>query len=111
LLRFPQIVGEIDERDQNRLKEGLERLGLPYNVALEVGNIETVKYYVARGHGIAVVPGMCLSSEDDSIFHMIEIPKEFEGETSYGVVLRRDKYISTALRDLLSLLDVPASGS
>ena len=84
----------------------VDGLGLPFNVALEVGNFETVKFYVARGHGIAVVPGMCLSNEDETIFHIIEVPEEFEGETTYGVILRKDKYISSALQSLLTLLEV-----
>ena len=107
LMRFPQVVAEIDDREQHRVREGLERLGLPFNVALEVGNIETVKYYVARGHGIAVVSGMCLSGEDESIFHIIEIPEALEGETTYGVILRKDKHISSSLRGLLTILEVP----
>lgn len=107
LLRYPQIVSEIDDQDQDRVKEGLERLGLPFNVALEVGNIETVKFYVARGHGIAAVSGMCLTREDESKFHIIEIPDEFEGEFTYGVILREDKHISPSLRGLLTLLEVP----
>ena len=59
------------------------------------------------GHGLAVLPGMCLSGEDEAIFHIIEIPEDFEGETTYGVILRKDKYISSALRSLLTLLEVP----
>ncbi len=107
LSRYPQVVAEIDNREQIRVRDTLERLGLPFNVALEVGNIETVKHYVARGHGIAAVSGMCLSREDEAIFHIIEVPEDFEGETTYGVVLHKDKYISSALRSLLTLLDVP----
>ncbi len=107
LLRYPQVVAEIDNREHHRVKEVLERLGLPFNVALEVGNIETVKYYVARGHGIAAVSGMCLSREDESIFHIIEIPEALEGETAYGVILREDKHISPSLRGLLTILEVP----
>jgi DNA-binding transcriptional LysR family regulator len=107
LSRYPQVVAEIDNREQIRVRDTLERLGLPFNVALEVGNIETVKYYVAHGHGLAVVSGMCLSREDEAIFHIIEVPEDFEGETTYGVILHRDKYISSALRSLLTLLEVP----
>jgi molybdate transport repressor ModE-like protein len=107
LLRYPQVVAEIDNREQLRVRDTLERLGLPFNVALEVGNIETVKYYVARGHGIAAVSGMCLSREDESIFHIIEIPEALEGETTYGVILREDKHISPSLRGLLTILEVP----
>lgn len=107
LLRYPQVVAEIDDREQHRVRIGLERLGLPFNVALEVGNIETVKYYVARGHGIAAVSGMCLSREDESIFHIIEIPEALEGETTYGVILREDKHVSSSLRGFLTILEVP----
>jgi DNA-binding transcriptional LysR family regulator len=107
LSRYPQVVAEIDNQEQIRVRDTLERLGLPFNVALEVGNFETVKYYVARGHGLAVVPGMCLSREDEAIFHIIEVPEDFEGETTYGVILRKDKYISSALRTLLTILEVP----
>ncbi len=107
LSRYPQVVAEIDNWEQIRVKDTLERLGLPFNVALEVGNIETVKHYVARGHGIAAVSGMCLSREDEEIFHIIEVPEDFEGETTYGVLLHKDKYISSALRSLLTLLEVP----
>ncbi len=107
LSRYPQVVAEIENREQLRVRNTLERLGLPFNVALEVGNFETVKYYVAHGHGLAVVPGVCLSSEDEAIFHIIEVPEDFEGETIYGVLLHRDKYISSALRTLLTLLEVP----
>ncbi len=107
LSRYPQVVAVIENLEQLRVRNTLERLGLPFNVALEVGNFETVKYYVARGHGLAVVPGMCLSSEDEAIFHIIEVPEDFEGETTYGVLLHRDKYISSALRTLLTLLEVP----
>ena len=106
LSRYPQVVAEFNDTDNPRVRDTLERLGLPFNVSLEVGNIETVKYYVAHGQGLAVLPGMCLSREDEAIFHIIEVPEEFEGETTYGVILRRDKYISSALRTLLGLLDV-----
>lgn len=107
LSQYPQVVAEIEKRERLRVRNTLKRLGLPFNVALEVGNYETVKYYVAHGHGLAVVPGMCLSSEDEATFHIIEVPEEFEGETTYGVLLHRDKYISSPLRNLLTLLDVP----
>ncbi len=50
---------------------------------------------------------MCLTLEDEAIFHIIEVPEDFEGETTYGVLLHRDKYISSALRSLLTLFEVP----
>ncbi len=106
LSRYPQVVGEIESDEHNRIRAGLERLGLPYNVALEVGNNETVKHYVAHGYGIAVVSGLSLTPEDEAAFHIVEIPKDFDSETVYGVVLRKDKYVSAPLAALLGLLNV-----
>jgi len=54
---------------------------------------------------------MCLDREDESTFHIIEIPEELEGETTYGVILREDKHISPSFRGLLTLLEVPDLGS
>ncbi len=106
LLRYPQVTTGLDD-NEDRVKATLERLGLPFNVSVEVGDIDTMKYYVSQGHGLAVLNGACLTKEDKAVFHMIEIPDEFEHETRYGVLLRRDKYISPALRTLLTLLEVP----
>jgi molybdate transport repressor ModE-like protein len=111
LPRYPLVITAIENWEQHRVRQRLERLGLPFNVALEVGNTETVKHYVARGHGIAAISGMCLTREDESIFHIIEIPEELEGETTYGVILREDKHMSPSLRGLLTLLEVPNIGS
>ena len=115
LLRYPQVVAEIDNSGQHRVRNsGQARAGTSrpsFQCRLEVGNIETVKYYVARGHGIAAVSAMCLSREDESIFHIIEIPEELGSETTYGVILRKDKHISPSLRGLLTLLEVPNIGS
>jgi LysR family cys regulon transcriptional activator len=105
LLRYPQVTTGLDG-NEDRVKATLESLGLPFNVSVEVGDIDTMKYYVSEGHGLAVLNGACLTKEDKAIFHMIEIPEEFEHETVYGVLLRRDKYISPALRTLLTLLNV-----
>ena len=96
------------ESNEDRIRETLERLELPYNVSVEVGEIDTMKHYVAQGHGLALVNGACLSKEDEESFHIIPVPDEFEHETKYGVLLRRDKYISPPLRTMLDLLEVPS---
>ena len=106
LLRYPLITGEIENQEQNRLKISLEQLGLPYNVGLEVGNIETVKHYVARGHGLAAISGVRLSPEDESIIHIIKTPEEFRSETTYGVTIRKDKHLSSPLSGLLDLFEM-----
>lgn len=107
IMRYPLVSTEEDDPDDQRVQETLRREGLPYNVRLHVGNLQSVKHYVARGLGIAVVPELCLAESDD--IESIGIPDEFHGETTYGVILRRDKHLTTPLKSLLQLIGIDLS--
>jgi DNA-binding transcriptional LysR family regulator len=98
----PLIVSE----GNRRLEDALRQRGLPYCVAFEVGTPETVKPYVARGLGIAVLPGICLTEGDRNTLEVVPLPRELRGDTTYGVVIRRDKRPSELLRGLLTFLGV-----
>ena len=106
VMRNPLIMPEPSDPAHSRVAHALVQLGLPYNVAFEVGTNETVKHYVELGLGVAVLSGICLTEGDRGKLEAIEIPKEFGGTTTYGVVLRRDKYISVSLSRFLSLLGI-----
>jgi len=58
------------------------------------------------GLGVAVVSGLCLVDADRSSMEIVEIPAELGGESTYGVVVRKDKHRSRLLADLLMLLGV-----
>ena len=75
----------------------------PFTVALEVSTIDTLKHYVARGLGIAVVSGFAVTREDRARLEVIPIPEEFGGATTYGVVLRRDKHHTPLLKSLIAM--------
>jgi DNA-binding transcriptional LysR family regulator len=105
ILRYSLIVSEA-QIEGHILKDTLGRLNLPINIGLEVGTFETLKHYVARGLGIAVVSGLCLTKADRTHFEIVQVPAEFGGETTYGVILRRDKSLNKPLSTLLRLLDV-----
>ncbi len=106
VMRYPLIAPERGDPAYTRISQALEQLGLPFNVAFEVGTIETVKHYVELGLGLAVVSGICLTREDQGKLEAIEIPKEFGGTSTYGAVLRRDKHLSVPLQRFLALLDI-----
>jgi DNA-binding transcriptional LysR family regulator len=105
VLRYPLIVSEA-QSEAHLLKDTFGRLNLPLNIGIEVGTFETVKHYVARGLGIAVVSGLCLTIEDRTHLETVEVPAEIGGETIYGVILRHDKSLSRPLTSLLQLLGV-----
>ncbi|OGA19299.1 MAG: hypothetical protein A3H32_04180 [Betaproteobacteria bacterium RIFCSPLOWO2_02_FULL_63_19] len=104
---YPLVVAEKDDPDDSKLEETLARHKLPFNVALEAGTEETLKYYVLRGLGVAVLSGMSLDDADRKLFEVIEIPQEYGGDNTYGTVMRRDKHVSRPLRGLLGLLNGP----
>jgi DNA-binding transcriptional LysR family regulator len=104
--RYALVVSEPDDPDDRRIEETLRERGLPYNVALEAGTQETLKYYVLRGLGVAVLSGISLDDADRRLFDLIEIPSEYGGDTTYGVIMRQDKHLSRPLGNLLELLNV-----
>ena len=103
IMRFPLIVAEV-QLEGSILKGTLDRLKLPLNVGMEVGTFDTLKHYVARGLGVALVPGLCVTESDRTLLEVVQVPRELDADTHYGVVLRRDKHISPLLKSLLDIM-------
>ncbi|MSQ14959.1 MAG: LysR family transcriptional regulator [Dehalococcoidia bacterium] len=106
IIRYPMIVGEAEEAEHHRLREGLANLGLPLKVAFEVSDFEAVKRYVSLGLGVAVVSGICLTEDDQTRLEIVKIPPDYGGQTTYGVLIRERKYVDAALKGVLTLLEV-----
>lgn len=101
--RYPLIIQEV-QREDPRLREAFERYHVPFTVALEVSTIDTLKYYVAHGMGIAVISGSSVTQEDHARLEVIAIPEEMGGTNRYGVVVRRDKHRTPLLKALIAIL-------
>jgi LysR family transcriptional regulator, cyn operon transcriptional activator len=101
--RYPLVILEV-QREDSRLREAFERHNVPFTVAFEVSTIDTLKHYVARGMGIAVISGFSVTQEDRARLEVIEIPEEMGGTNRYGVVVRRDKHRTALLKALIALL-------
>jgi DNA-binding transcriptional LysR family regulator len=101
--RYPLIILEV-QREDPRLREAFERHNVPFAVAFEVSTIDTLKHYVARGMGIAVISGFSVTQEDRARLEVIAIPEEMGGASTYGVVMRRDKHRTALLDSLIAIL-------
>ncbi len=101
--RYPLVMLEVQREDQ-RLQHAFEALKMPFEVALEVSTVDTLKHYVLRGLGIGVVSGFCVMPEDRARMEVITVPEEYGGTTTYGLVLRRDKHRSPLLKALVAQL-------
>lgn len=76
---------------------------VPYRVAIEVGGWEVIKEYVAMGLGISIVTGICLTEYDKTRLEVRNLRQYFP-QRSYGVVLRKGKYLSTQARAFVDLI-------
>lgn len=104
-MRYPLVAAEV-QLESHLLRETFAQHGLSLNIGIEVGTFDTLKRFVARGLGIAVISGLCVTEEDRARLEIVPIPTELGGDTTYGVIMRNDKHRSRLLVDLVRLLGV-----
>ena len=76
---------------------------VPYSVAIEVGGWEVIKQYVAMGLGISIVTGICINESDRDRLAVHNM-RRFFPQRSYGVVMRKGKYLSPQARAFIDLV-------
>ena len=76
---------------------------VPYTVALEVGGWEVIKQYVAMDMGISIVPEICISPTDRQRLATRSL-KDWFPLRSYGVTVRKGKYLSPQARAFIELI-------
>ncbi len=76
--------------------------GVSYHVTLEAGGWEVIKKYVELGLGISIVTDVCLTGDEA----VARIPlDEYFPTRSYGIVLRRGKFLSPQAKRFLDIVD------
>lgn len=76
--------------------------GVPYTVVLEAGGWEVIKRYVEIGTGISIVTSICLRGFESLSVKPMD---EYFPNRSYGVVVRRGKFLSTQAKQFLEMMD------
>lgn len=73
-----------------------------YHVSLETGGGEVIKKYVELGLGVSIVTDICMMESDT----LVQIPlKKYFPDRSYGIVLRKGKFLSAAAKKYIEMLD------
>jgi len=75
---------------------------LPYSVVLEAGGWEVIKRYVEIGTGISIVTSVCLRGNERLVVRPMGA---FFPTRSYGVVVRRGKFLSPQAKHFLELME------
>lgn len=73
-----------------------------YSVSMEAGGWEVIKKYVEMGLGISIVTDICLT--DDTKLARIPLD-EFFPKRSYGIVLRKGKFLSPQAKKFIATID------
>jgi DNA-binding transcriptional LysR family regulator len=77
---------------------------LDYTVTLEAGGWEVIKKYVEQGLGVSIVSAICLTDTEELAVR--PLGKYFPSR-SYGVVLRRGKFLSPAAKRFIDMMGGP----
>ena len=80
---------------------------LAYKVAMEAGGWEVIKKYVELGLGISIVTDVCLTGQERLAAISLE---QYFPKRSYGIVLRRGKFLSPQAKRFLEVLDAKFAG-
>ncbi|PLY13466.1 MAG: LysR family transcriptional regulator [Sedimenticola sp.] len=75
---------------------------LKFKMALEAGGWEVIKKYVELGMGISIVTEVCLTGEEKLVKFPLD---EYFPHRSYGVVLRRGKYLSPQSKRFIDTME------
>lgn len=75
---------------------------VPYDVCLEAGGWEVIKRYVEIGLGVSIVTSICLRGDEPLGKASLA---EYFPKRSYGVVLRRGRFLSPQAKCFLEILD------
>lgn len=76
--------------------------GLKFSVSLEAGGWEIIKKYVEMDMGISIVSGLCLTGEEKLSSTSLD---QFIPKRSYGVVVRRGKFLSPQSQAFIDTMD------
>jgi len=87
-----------EELDENFRKHNLN----PY-IIMEATNAETIKQYVEKGIGIAIIPKTAIYGEHKLFLEVIPI-SHFCNNSLYGIIIKKGKYITNWTKKFLSML-------
>lgn len=76
--------------------------GLNYRVVLEAGGWEVIKKFVEMGLGVSIVTSICLEGDENLATVALN---EYFPQRSYGVVMRKGKFLSPQACSFLELMD------
>jgi DNA-binding transcriptional LysR family regulator len=89
------------------VKYVFQQNNLTFTVTLEAGGWEVIKKYVELGMGISIVTDICMTGSEKLV--SIPLTKYFP-QRSYGLVLRRGRFMSPQARRFVEIMESVHAG-
>ncbi len=109
LADYPMVVFEAGSSTRLLIDEWFFKAGLRIKPVMELGSIEAIKEMVAAGLGYSIVPQMSVASEHHRRGLQVHVLTPALSRT-LGIVLRQDKPVSKALRQVIEALQTVGAG-
>lgn len=116
--RDPLALNEIAEQQlilyergtaiRRRIDQVFARHGLHPEVPIEVGGFLTLREFVRVGLGVSIVSGLVIDDRRADVIHAVPVTDLF-GKLGYGLVLRKGRYVSSAIGAFMRAARVPVA--
>src|SRR5208282_248695 len=103
LSKLPVVVYEPGGYSRRLIDDWFARAGLSLRPVMELGSVEAIKELVAAGLGCGVLPRLAVKGRGKRDRLLVR-PLSPPLHRHLGVVLRRDKPVNRALREVVSAL-------
>jgi len=116
IAKYPLILYGAGTVIRKSVEEAFVRNNLSYEIVMELDVAENIKKYVEIGIGLSILSSVALTHQDKNRLFVFDI-NHLLGKTEYGIYLRRDKYITTAMKQFIKFFapelfhDLPSYGS
>jgi DNA-binding transcriptional LysR family regulator len=101
IAQYPLILPPRSLTTWRAVERAFNQQGLQYKVKLEVGGWEVIKKYVELGLGVSIVTSICLTGKQKLASIALS---EYFPQRTYGIVLRRGKFLSAQAQRFITLL-------
>jgi DNA-binding transcriptional LysR family regulator len=109
-VRIPDLASEhfiahnVRTPTRARIFDLFERHATPLNISMEIATLETIKEFVVRDSGLAILPRMALDAEVSTGALVVVEVEDLALERTIRVVFRREEVLSHAARSFLALV-------
>jgi DNA-binding transcriptional LysR family regulator len=109
-IAIPQLAGEhfiahnVRTPTRARIFDLFERHNTPLNISMEIATLDTIKEFVARRAGVAILPHLAVQSEIEAGTLVAVDVEGLNIERAIRVIFRREDVLSHAARAFLELV-------